>query len=443
MNYFGVRQRRDYLTSTRRRAATVCAGGAALLALLSACGSNSHSGSSATTAASTGSAGGGTATSAPAAGSSSSSGASIKIAYLGDQSGTLSSTFGGGVIGAQAFVAYENAHGGLDGHHLTLAVYDDQSSPSAVLSNARLAVDQGARAIISTDVYFDSAVPYLMQQGIPVFGSGITPGFYGATKTQFFSQEGDWIGYEANVQSKWLVGRGLTKIDVISDANPGNSVAAHAVSKGVGLAGGQLGYTNYTVDDTNSAALLAVAQRVKSDGAQGLYTNVYGTAPAQLQADMTQVGSKALVITGELGISPAITQQFGSSINGLVSEVFTATWLNSSVPAIQAFTAAMQRYSPSNVHNYQALAGWANMEMFAGAIGQLGSNPPTAKNITAAGNTIKNYTGQGMFPPVTFPAMHAQLNPCFSLAQVVNGQWQIVTGSASNPFVCGTAVPAT
>ena len=442
MDHVGVEHRRDWPTPKRRRAATIFAGGAALLALASACGSSSHSTSSATTAGAAGSASGSTASSAAAAGSSSSGGAAIKIAYLGDQSGSLSSTFGGGVIGVQGFVSYENAHGGLDGHHLSLSVYDDQSSPSAVLSNARLAVDQGAQAIISTDVYFDSAVPYLVQQGIPVFGSGITPGFYGPTKTQFFSQEGDWIGYEANVQSKWLVGKGLTKIDVISDSNPGNSVAAHAVAKGVSLAGGQLGYTNYTVDDTNSAALLAVAQRVKSDGAQGLYTNVYGTAPAQLQADMTQVGSKALVITGELGISPAITQQFGNSINGLVSEVFTATWLNSSVPAVQAFTSAMQQFSPSNVQNYQALAGWANMEMFAGAINQLGSNTPTAKNITAAGNTINNYTGQGMFPPVSFPAMHAQLNPCFSLAQVVNGKWQIVTGSASNPFVCGAAVSA-
>jgi branched-chain amino acid transport system substrate-binding protein len=394
--------------------------------LAGACGSSSHSTTATTTS------GGGTAA----------TGSTIKVAYLGDQSGSLASTFGGGVIGAQEFVTYENAHGGLYGHHLTLSVYDDASNPSTVLSNARLAVEQGADAVISADVYFDSAAPYLEQQGIPVFGSGITPGFYGPATTMFFSEEGDWIGYQADVQSKWLVGKGLTKIDVISDANPGNSVAAHAVSKGVTIAGGTLGYTNYTVDDTNSAALLAVAQRVKSDGAQALYTNVYGTAPAELQADMTQVGSKALVITGELGISPAITQQFGSSINGLVSEVFTATWLNPSIPGIAAFTAAMQQFSPSNVQNAQALAGWANMEMFAGAIQQLGSNSPTPKNITAAGNTLTNYSGQGVFPPVTFPAMHTQLNPCFSLAQVVNGQWKIVTGNTSDPFVCGTAVSA-
>jgi hypothetical protein len=82
------------------------------------------------------------------------------------------------------------------------------------------------------------------------------------------------------------------------------------------------------------------------------------------------------------------------------------------------------------------------MEMFAGAIQQLGSNSPTPKNITAAGNTLTNYSGQGVFPPVTFPAMHTQLNPCFSLAQVVNGQWKIVTGNTSDPFVCGTAVSA-
>ena len=307
----------------------------------------------------------------------------------------------------------------------------------------RLAVEQGAKAIISNDVYFDSAANYLKQQAIPVFGAGITPGFYGADKTMFFSQEGNWIGYESDAQMKYLVSKGLTQIAVVSDANPGNSVAAHAVAKAVGIAGGKLIYNNYTVDDTSSAALLALAQRLASDGAQGVYTNFYGTAAPQLQADMNQVHSKALVIAGSIGVSPAIPQQFGSTINGLLSEVFSATWYNPSIPSVQTFTSAMKQYSPSNVQNAEALAGWANMLMFAGAIQQLGSDAPTPQNITKAGNTLTNYTGQGMFPPVSFPADHTQLNPCFSLAQIVAGQWKIVTGNATNPFACGVAVSAT
>jgi branched-chain amino acid transport system substrate-binding protein len=427
----------------RRRGLLTALAGASALIAVAACGSSSKSSSiatTATTAAATSATTGASSAATPTTAGSAPAGATIKLAYLNDQSGSLASTFGGGVIGAQVFVKYSNAHGGLYGHKLSLNIYDDQSSPSAVLSNARLAVGQGAQAIISSDVYFDSAASYLQAQKIPVFGAGITPGFYGPDKTTFFSQEGNWIGYESDAQMKFLVGKGLTKIAVVSDANPGNSVAAHAVAKAVGIAGGKLIYTNYTVDDTSSPALLALAQRLESDGAQAVYTNFYGTAAPQLQADMSQVHSKALVVAGSIGVSPAIPQQFGSTINGLLSEVFSATWYNPTIPAMQTFTSAMKQYSPSNVQNAEALSGWANMLLFAGAIQQLGSNAPTPQNIATAGNTLKNYTGQGMFPPVSFPADHSQLNPCFSLAQIVSGQWKIVTGNATDPFACGVAV---
>lgn len=425
------------------RLLATAAGAAAVVTMAAGCGSSSKTNTAApTTAAAAPSGSGSSQTTAGSSGTGAPTGATIKLAYLGDQSGSLASTFGGGVIGAQTYVSYYNAHGGLYGHKLTLKVYDDQSSPSAVLSNARLAVQEGAQAIISADVYFDTAANYLKQQGIPVFGSGITPGFYGADKTMFFSQEGNWIGFESDAQSKYVISKGLTKIAVVSDANPGNSVAAHAVSKGVTVAGGKLLYTNYTVDDTSSAALLALAQRLSSAGAQVVYTNFYGTAAPQLQADLNQVNSKALVIAGSIGVSPAIPQQFGSSINGLLSEVFSATWYNPNIPAMQTYTAAMKQFSPSNAQNAEALAGWANMLMFAGAVQQLGSADPTSANITAAGNKISGYTGDGMFPPVTFPDMHTKLNPCFSLAQIVGGQWKIVTGNDANPFVCGDSVSA-
>jgi branched-chain amino acid transport system substrate-binding protein len=414
----------------RRVAAPAVALGLATV-LAAACASSGSS----STASSGGSASG-------SGGSAAGSGAPIKIAYLGPQSGSLASTFAGGATGAQTFVQYYNAHGGLDGHQLQLKVYDDASNASTVLANARLAVESGAQAIISADVYFSSAVPYLQQQKIPVFGAGIVASFYGPNATNFFSQEGNWIGFESDAQSKYLVSKGLKKIAVVSDANPGNSVAATAVAKGVTQAGGTLAYTNYTVDDTSSAALLSLAQRLSSLGVQGVYTNFYGTAAPQLQADLAQVGSKAVAIAGSIGVDPGIPQQFGTTINGLLSEVFSATWYNPAIPAIKTFTAAMKQYSPSNVQNAEALSGWANMVMFQGAIDQLGSNQPTAANIVAAGNKISNYTGDGLFPPVSFPAMHTQLNPCFSLAQIVSGQWKIVTGDSSNPFTCGDAVAA-
>ena len=55
-------------------------------------------------------------------------------------------------------------------------MYDTQSNSSAVLAGARKAVGDGVQALISNDVYFDTAAPYLAEEKIPVFGFGITLG---------------------------------------------------------------------------------------------------------------------------------------------------------------------------------------------------------------------------------------------------------------------------
>jgi branched-chain amino acid transport system substrate-binding protein len=407
--------------SARRRAATAVAGVTLLALGASACASSGSGGSSTT-----------------AAGGKS---ATIKVAYLGDQSGSLASTFGPELSGVHAFVDYYNAHGGLSGHKLALTVYDDQSSSSAVSSNARLAGQQGADVIITQDAYFDSAASYLQSTGIPVFGAGITAGFYGKSKTTFFSPVGDWIDYTSDAGMKFFVQKGLKKIAVVTDANPGNTIAGHEVAKAVPLVGGTLVYSDYSVDDTNTASLLALAQRLKNAGAQAMLANMYGTAAPELQADLNQVGAHAVVLSDSTGFDPAVTKQFGATINGLLGEQNGATALNSSVPPIKTYLAAMKQYEPSgDPYNASNLFGWYAMTLFGGAVQQLGSKAPTPANIVAAGNSIKNYTADGMLQPISFPAMHDTLAPCLSLAQVTNGQFKIVSGSGSNFLLCGTPV---
>jgi branched-chain amino acid transport system substrate-binding protein len=407
--------------SARRSAATAVASVTLLALGASACASSGSGGSGTT-----------------AAGAKS---ATIKVAYLGDQSGALASTFGPELSGVHAFVDYYNAHGGLSGHKLALTVYDDESSSSAVSSNARLAGQQGADVIITQDVYFDSASSYLQSTGIPVFGAGITAGFYGKSKTTFFSPVGDWIDYTSDAGMKYFVQKGLKKIAVVTDANPGNTIAGHEVAKAIPLVGGKLVYSDYSVDDTNTASLLALAQRLKSAGAQAMLANMYGTAAPELQADLNQVGAHAVVLSDSTGFDPAVTKQFGTTINGLLGEQNGATPLNSSVPPIKTYLAAMKQYEPTgDPYNASNLFGWYAMTLFGGAVQHLGSKAPTPANIVAAGNSIKNYTADGMLQPISFPAMHDTLAPCLSLAQVTNGQFKIVSGSGSNFLLCGTPV---
>jgi branched-chain amino acid transport system substrate-binding protein len=429
--------------------------GASLIAA-TACGSSKSSTATttATTVAagaggSTTTAGGSAATTAASSASSSpststaSDGSTIKIGYLGPQSGVLQSTFAPQLEGVQAYVKYWNDKGGLNGHKLDLSVYDTQSNSSAVLASARKAVGDGVQALISNDVYFDTAAPYLAEQKIPVFGFGISLGFYGPDKQTFFSPMGNWIAFQSDVGMKYLVDQGHKKIAVLSDPNPGNAVAAHAIANAVPKVGGELIYENYGVDDTNSAALLAVAQAAKDKGAEAVYTNFYGPAPAQLQANLNQINANAIVLNGSLGFSPDIPKQFGSAIEGLTSEVFTATWLSPSIPGVKNYMDAMTKYAPASLQNNSALVGWATMLLFGGAIDKVAGNAPTRENIAAAANTLKGFDGEGLMQPVTFPDMHESMAPCMGFGQVKGGEWKLTAGTDTNPFLCGTPSAAT
>ncbi len=416
-------------TSAGTAAATTAAGSTAT----SAPSSSASSGSSAT--------GASTASSATP-GSTASDGSTIKIGYLGPQSGAFASTFAAELNGIQAYVKYWNDLGGVNGHKLDLSVYDTQSNASAVLTAARKAVGDGMQALFSQDVYFDTAAPYLSQQKIPVFGFGITLGFYGPDKQTFFSPMGNWIAYQSNVGMKYLVDQGHSKIAVLSDPNPGNANAAHAIAKAVSTVGGTLAYENYTVDDTNAAALLAVAQRAKDAGAQAVYTNFYGTAPAQLQANLNQLNANAVVLNGSMGFSPDIPKQFGPSVEGLTSEVFTATWLSPDIPGVKLYMEAMNKYDAADLQNNSALVGWATMTLFGGALNALGAQSPTQDNISAAANTLKNFDGDGIMQPVTFPDMHVSMAPCMSFGQIRSGAFKLTAGTATKPLICGTPVAA-
>ena len=402
----------------------------AVAILAAACSSStkSSSGSNGTTG-STGSAG----SSAPAA-----TGAPIKIGALIDESGELASTFAPQKAGYEAFVDWYNAHGGLDGHHLSLQVYDDASSPSQTLANARLAVSNGDQVLAGAEYNLSSAVPYLTAQNVPFFGFGLTTNFFGTNRQNFFSFVGDLITAAANQPIKfWINTQHFTNISEVSDSQPANAESLPALKKIVLSLGGQVPYYNSAVDDTNSASLLALAEKLKSTNTQLVYTNFIGYAAAQLQADLSQIGSKIIVGTGIIGFDPQVPKQFGSAANGLESQLYSASWVNPNVPGVQTYLAAMAKYQPSQEYNQQALYGWDSMVNLGGALQALGSKPPTRANIVAAGNSVANFTGDGILQPLSFPAFHTNPPLCIVEGKLESGKWVSISGTSANPFTCG------
>ena len=146
------------------------------------------------------------------AASAASDGSTIKIGWLGPQSGALASTFAPALTGVQTYVKYWNDQGGVNGHKLDLSVYDTQSNSSAVLASARKAVGDGVQTR-SSRTTSTSTPPRRTwpSRRSRCSASGSASGFYGPDKQTFFSPMGNWIAYQSNVGMKYLVDQGHTE----------------------------------------------------------------------------------------------------------------------------------------------------------------------------------------------------------------------------------------
>jgi ABC-type branched-subunit amino acid transport system substrate-binding protein len=307
------------------------------------------------------------------------------------------------------------------------------------VSNAHLAVDQGAVALIDSDPLFDSYAPYLTTEDMPVYAFGITPGFYAPTGTSFFSYSGNITTGKADATDKFLVDQEhKTKFAIISDASPADSEDSQAGIPLVKAVGGDLVYTNFNVDPTNTAALLAVAQAIKASGAQVVDSAAGGTE-AQFQADLAQVGAGNIWVVDGSDYQQSLPKQFGAALDNYTFYFFTAPF-SVPTPGMKQYLAAMKKYEPADEYNFNALVGWASGEMLAGGLQKLGSKPVTRASLASATNTLKNYTGNGVMAPVSFPLFHSQTTRCFAFVQVQHEKWVQISGTKTNPFYCANGL---
>ena len=365
--------------------------------------------------------------------------ATLNIGVLNESTGEFGAQFGPLVPGVQAWASWVNSHGGLNGHKVSLKIYNNASSPSQVVANAHLAVQNGAVALIDSDPLFDSAAPYLQSVGIPVYAFGITPGFFGADKTNFFSYTGNPIDGKSTASVKFLVKKGKTKFALLSDPSPADSAGIKTSVPLIAKAGGKVVYTNFNVDPTNTASLLAVAQAVKNSGATVVDSAAGGTE-AQFQADLAQVGGGNIWVSNGSDYEQNLPKQYGPALNNYTFFFFT-TPFTVKTPGMTDYLDAMAKTSPANEYNFQALVGWASASLLAGGVQALGTKPVTRASLTASTNSLKNYTGNGVLAPVSFPLFHTAAPSCFAFVQVQNSKWVQISGTKSSPFYCAAPLP--
>ena len=80
-----------------------------------------------------------------------------------------------------AWVAYTNAHGGLNGHPMQVIVGDDQGDPATALTLARRMVESDKILLMAGNVNifgFSQVEKYIREKNVPLIGDGVDAGWF-------------------------------------------------------------------------------------------------------------------------------------------------------------------------------------------------------------------------------------------------------------------------
>jgi ABC-type branched-subunit amino acid transport system substrate-binding protein len=392
---------------------------AVVLVTVAACSSSAKP--AATTPATTNAAGATTGSSAKA----------VTFALITDVTGVSAPRYRSTTNAMEAAIAEANAAGGVNGYQIKFKVYDSQSSQAGGLQAVRTAISDKVFAVVAVGASIGGGLALLSAAGIPEIGSGSTPAE--TNRPGVFSISGNLITQNTTAWPQVLLKEGRTRIAVVGGTL--NPQAAYVWKDMVGFAGGSNCFFRVGVDSSNTATLTALAHEILDAKCQGVLTQL-ATPPGALalQQSLNQLGGDVPVVD-PVDSGPAVTNQYGSSVNQLISAEFYASPYATGDKGVNEYLAAMKQYEPTSQTDCFCEKGYAEMRWALHALGQLHGQPTQASYIQAL-NSTQGYDVDGLVPPIEFPQFHTQGSLCLSYSVIRNGQW-VSLYNGSNPYLCG------
>jgi branched-chain amino acid transport system substrate-binding protein len=402
---------------------TVVAGGAAGSGATGTAGSGS-SGSSGSSGAAGGPSSGPAASGGPTAGKvGAASGSTINLGNVGTYSGLIGAIFSGAQQTLQAWAAYTNAHGGLNGHPVHLFIEDDGGDPSTNQTEVQQEVTQDhVIAFVGNlePLTASASVSYLQQQNIPVIGGDSASAQWWQSPMLF--PQASYIGGESNQSVRSDVAAGYTKMGVLYCIEDPTCTLGYSelIQHGDAKADGAnpVYSASFSITQPDFTAQCLAAQQA---GATVIYFAGDGDSLVRLARDCAAQGYKPLYDADSIGVTAAV--QADSLLNGLFSTQSNFPWVDTSTPAQATYQTAMKTYAPSVAGSATTAAEWAAGMLAVAADQNLGATPTSAEFLQGLWS-IKNNDLGGLAPPLTFNA-HALPTPsqCYYQMILKNGQF--------------------
>jgi ABC-type branched-subunit amino acid transport system substrate-binding protein len=259
--------RRRRRSRPRRRTASVLAVAACgLAALLSACGSSSSSS--------------GAGSAASASGGSSAAHSPIQVLWLGDTTGPEKAIGLVQQAGLKGAIAYFNARGGADGHHIDLTTVSENSDTGTASSELISHLQSGTPTMVvpGGDLSINAAlIPVLAKRN--VFAIAEDDGESqcatdAATKCPNTWTQADPPATSTLPAATWLHAHHITKVGILAEEIDFAQAEGPAFLKAIGKYG--ISHVTATFPDT-SVDLTPQVQQLKAAGAQAIFVQALGS----------------------------------------------------------------------------------------------------------------------------------------------------------------------
>jgi branched-chain amino acid transport system substrate-binding protein len=350
--------------------------------------------------------------------------------------------FTGAMVGAEAYAAYANSLGGVNGRKITVDAGDDNFTGAGNKQATQNAISNDFSLVGSfsledsfggTLLAKDPGVPDVSVKLDPATGKlanvfTVAPAADGWEQgpLQYFKQK-----FPQGVQA---VG---TLISALPSAQPGWNGEKYVMTK----VGYKVIYVN-TVAVTQTDFTAEVVQ-MKNAGVKMLFVDQLPEQYASgLLKSLVQQNFHPTVVLGAAAYNNALVDASGgpAAVNGDYLDQNSSLYLGgdaTAIPAVGTFLHWVNVVSPGFKTDLFTLYAWMSGELFAQALKNAGANPSRGSLLQAL-NKITTFDGNHIIAPNNPVAK--TLSNCYLLGQVVNGSFQRLddptVSSSTNGYRC-------
>jgi branched-chain amino acid transport system substrate-binding protein len=365
------------------------------------------------------------------------SGSPVLIGNVGTYSGVGGLLNRGTQETLRVWSAWVNAHGGLNGHPVTVESYDDQGDPATAVTRAKELASKGAIAFLWNYSLFTSQtlIPAIEKLKIPwIGGDDFDPEMY-ATQYMYpnnvtpYYQDAATGAYAASLGKKTAAVWWCIEAYVCRQAQKYDDSRGGLASVGMKVV------MNVSVSLTQPS-YLSQCSTAKQKGVEYIMDHVDGASFIRAAQDCAQIGYHPMFCNVAGAVTPELlTSEFKDQFCFSVS---SWPWWASETPMQKEFHSAISKYAPGAPSTYGSSGTWASGEILRYASKFL-SAKPTADELVKGLNTVTNMTFGGLTYPLTYSQSPKPTYNCGQVAIIpVVGQWGMAN---NNKLYCAPLVP--